>query len=422
MMRISKKSLHLYSRIFRKRLPFFSLNPVPKFPFSSSNSHAKKYEFKTETQRLLNIVAHSLYTDKDVFLRELLSNCSDAIEKQRILEISSKSSSQEPLQINIMTNETQNQLIIQDTGLGMSEQELIDNLGVIASSGSKRFIEEMEKQNLKVADSLIGQFGVGFYSSFIVGETVEVFSRKEGQNEAYVWTSDGSGTFEIAETKDFDLKRGTKIVIYLKPEFKEFCQTETLKKIIDKYSNFIQHPIFLNHEKINIVQAIWAKSKSEVSEEEYKSFYQYLTQGKSRFQYFVHFQAEVPINLKSILFIPESNPEQFGLATSKQNLDLYCKKVLIKRGCESLLPKYLRFVDGVVDCEDLPLNISRENYQDSNLMMQIKKVITKRVLKLLETESKKNPEEYQIWFKKFFLYFKEGLHQDKDNSDLLLSL
>lgn len=387
--------------------------------------NTETYSFQTETQKLLHIVAHSIYTDKDVFLRELLSNCSDAIEKQRYFELTGASKSDDPLQINIMTNEEKRQLIIQDTGIGMSRQDMIDNLGTIASSGSKKFLENLKKEGVSTTDiqgNLIGQFGVGFYSSFIVGDSVQVISKREGDQHAYVWVSDGSGSYNISQTDDFHLNRGTKIIIHLKPEFAQYSRSEDIKNVVDKYSNFIQHPIFLNHEKMNIVTALWSRDKKNVTEQEYKDFYEYVSKTKSDYRYKLHYSVDVPLSIKALLYIPSQNSEMFGMNSTEINLQLYSRRVLIKNHAKELLPNYLRFIKGVVDCEDIPLNISRETYQDSNLIMKIRSLLTKRILKLLEQESKKDEQTYNNWHKDFHMFIKEGLHSDRENSELLLSL
>lgn len=385
---------------------------------------SQQYQFQTETKKLLNIVAKSLYTDKDVFIRELLSNCSDAIEKIRYFVMKGESSSTSPLQINLICNEEKRTLIIQDTGVGMNKEELINHLGTIAASGSQKFLESLKENNSNTGEletSLIGQFGVGFYSAFIVADTVEVISKKENE-EACVWTSDGSGTFELAQADNFHLSHGSKITLHLKPEYVNYSKPSEIKKVIDKYSNFIIHPIFVNNEKINIVSALWSRDKREVSEEEYRSFYEHLSKGKQLYRWKLHFQTDVPMVIKSLIFFPMENKEMYGFGATEVGIDLYCKKVLIKPNCRELIPNYLRFVKGVVDCEDIPLNISRENYQDSNIVAKLRSIVTKKILRMLEQESKNNPEEYTKWFKEFNVFIKEGLHLDQENSEILLSL
>lgn len=383
------------------------------------------HNFQAETKKLLQIVAKSLYTDKDVFIRELLSNCSDAIEKQRFMTLTGKSNSIDPLQINVITNEAKHQIIFQDTGIGMSKQELIENLGTIASSGSKKFLEKIKDESggsKGLEENIIGQFGVGFYSTFIVGDTIEVFSKKEGESKAHVWISDGSGTFDVFEADNFHLTRGTRIIIHLKPDYVHYSRADEIKKVIDKYSNFISHPIFLNQDRINIVSALWSRDRREVQENEYLSFYEFLSKSKTPYKYKTHLSLEVPLSIKALLYVPSQNAEMFGFSQGEIDLALYSRRVLIKNHCKELLPNYLRFVKGVVDCEDLPLNISRENYQDSALIAKLRNILTKRILKLLEEESKKSPEDYNKWHKDFHMYIKEGIHVDKDNAEMLLSL
>ena len=385
---------------------------------------SENFQFQTETSKLLHIVAKSLYTDKDVFIRELLSNASDSIEKVRYLVMSGNSQSSSPLQVNLICNEEKRQLIIQDTGIGMNKDDLINHLGTIASSGSQKFIDALKSNNSNsrdLEDSIIGQFGVGFYSAFIVADTVEVISKKENE-DAYVWVSDGNGTFEISSAQNFHLEHGTKIILHLKPEFANYTRPSEIKTIIEKYSNFIKHPIFVNNEKINLVSALWARDKREVSEEEYKNFYELLSKSKQVYRWKLHFQTDVPMVIKSLIYFPMQNQEMFGFNSSETGLSLYSKKVLIKPNCRELIPNYLRFVKGIVDCEDIPLNISRENYQDSNLIHKLKSVVTKKILRTLEHESKNNPEEYIKWYKDFHIYIKEGVHTDTENSEILLSL
>lgn len=385
---------------------------------------SEKFQFQTETSRLLHIVAKSLYTDKDVFIRELLSNASDAIEKVRYFVTTGASKSTQPLQVNFITQEDKQQLIIQDTGIGMNKDELIGHLGTIASSGSRKFLEALKEKQTStkdLEDNLIGQFGVGFYSAFIVADKVEVISRKEGE-AAWSWTSDGTGTFDIAEAQNFHLDHGSRIVLHLKPSFVNYARPDEIKKVIEKYSNFISHPIFVNAEKVNIVSALWSRDKREVSEEEYRSFYEYITHSKNLYRWKLHFSTDVPMSIKMLLYVPMQNPEAFGFGSSDVSIDLYSRKVLIKKGCRELVPNYLRFVKGVVDCEDLPLNISRENYQDSALISKLRSVVTKRILRMLESESKNNKEEYLKWYSDFHLFLKEGMHTDHENSELILSL
>mmetsp|Transcript_41402 Transcript_41402/g.43323 ORF Transcript_41402/g.43323 Transcript_41402/m.43323 type:complete len:742 (+) Transcript_41402:1-2226(+) len=388
----------------------------------SSNKESKI--FKAETKKLLDIVTHSLYTDKEIFLRELLSNCSDALEKQRYLETSGKlTMSGDPLFISINTNEKTKTISIYDSGVGMTREEMIDNLGTIAKSGTQNFVSQMKSSGSSTNESLIGQFGVGFYSSFIVGDQVEVISKPQTDSKASQWVSDGSGEFQISDVENPGFSRGTKIIIHLKPECRDFCRGAEIIKIAKKHSNFISYSIKVNGEKINDVQAIWYRDRKEITKEEYQRFYEVVNNGsKLPYKYLLHFTSDTPLEIKSIVFIPSTNAEKFGMPEEHQGLSLYSRKVLIKQKCGELLPRFLRFVKGVIDCADIPLSISRESYQDSNLIYKLKTVITKRILKRLEDEMKNNPEDYDAWFEDFKAFLKEGLLSEKDSEEILLRL
>lgn len=367
-----------------------------------SETKPEKMEFKAETKKLLDIVAKSLYTDSEVFVRELLSNASDALEKQRF-----KDQSASELVINVELFPSKQQLVIQDNGIGMSRQSLIDHLGTIAKSGSKEFVQSLEA-NSQLSDSIIGQFGVGFYSSFIVSDLVEVISKEEGQ-PAHKWTSDGSGSFEISETEDNSFERGTKIILHMKSDQIKFVEKTEIQQIVQKYSNFINFPITINGEAVNLVKPLWTRAKSEITDEEYQRFFEFLTNGGEAYQYKIHFASDVPLSIKTILYIPKNHSERFGLSQERGEVSLYSKKILIKKDCkEVLLPNFLRFVKGVVDCEDIPLNISRETYQDSALMAKLRSFLTKRVLKFLKDQAEKDPEQYAKWYKNFSMFIKEG--------------
>lgn len=387
-------------------------------------SNKQNMSFKAETKKLLDIVTHSLYTDKEVFLRELLSNCSDALEKQRYLENTGKITiTGDPLHIQITTNEKNKTLTIYDSGVGMSREEMIENLGTIAKSGTQSFVKEMNKENNSTSESLIGQFGVGFYSSFIVGDTVEVISKKQTDLKAYHWVSDGSGEFQISDVENPDITRGTKIIIHLKSECRDFSKSSEIIKIAKKYSNFISYSIKVNGEKINDIQAIWYREKKEISNEEYQRFYEAVNNNtKLPYKYLIHFVTDTPRDIKTIMFFPGSNAEKYGVTDEAPGLSLYSRKVLIKAKCPELLPRYLRFIKGVVDCSDIPLSISRESYQDSSLIAKLNTILTKRILKKLEDEIKLNPVEYEGWYEEFNSFLKEGLLSESDNQDGILRL
>lgn len=383
--------------------------------------NSEKHEFKAETKKLLDIVAKSIYTDKEVFIRELMSNASDALEKQRIYEVSGKAEMKDiPLEISIFTNEKERSITIFDHGIGMTKDEVIDNLGTIAKSGSQNFVKALQDEAV-TGESIIGQFGVGFYSSFIVADSVEVVSKSD-QGKPVRWISDGSGDYEVAEMDTCDFNRGTRVTMYLKPEDKVFSKASEVNKILKKHSLFISYPIKLNGEVVNSLQAIWYRSKSEVNDDEYDKFYENLANTKVPYRYMIHYSTDVPLSIKALLYIPGSNAEKFGQQQEASDLHLYSRKVLIKQKCSELLPHYFRFVKGVVDCEDLPLNISRENYQDSNLIAKLRSTLSRRVIKLLEDEAKKDPERYLKWYNEFQNYLKEGLSVDRDLAAQILKL
>ena len=428
---ISFQSLRLPSAIQTKSLlpilssfKTFSTEQTIDMPEAELTArNTERMGFKTETRKLLDIVTHSLYTDKEVFIRELLSNASDALEKQRMLEVGGQVSMiGEPLYISITTNDKNKTITIFDSGVGMSREEMVDNLGTIAKSGTQAFLKEAQGKNSDTT-SLIGQFGVGFYSSFIVGETIDVISKKQENEQAHLWSSDGSGEFSISDLENVDFIRGTKIIIHLKPECRDFSKGSEIQKIIKKYSGYISYTIKLNGEVANTLQAIWYREKSEVSMEEYQTYFETLNNGsKYPFKYHVHFATDVPLDIKTVLFIPSHNSEKMGASEENKGLNLYSKKVLIKPNCSELTPNYLRFLKGVVDCADIPLSISRESYQDSSLIFKLKALIIRRVIKKLEDELKANPTVYDQWYDEFNQFLKEGLMTDHDNAEPLFRL
>lgn len=306
----------------------------------------------------------------------------------------------------------------------MTKEELIENLGTIAHSGSKNYVQSIsEGKDEKIDPSnIIGQFGVGFYSTFIVGDYVEVYSKKAPNSKTHVWSSDGSGTFEISESPEALENSGTKIVISLKPDCLEFITKDEVMTTINKFSNFINFPIYLSEEKINLTQAIWTRSRYDVTPEEYQKFFEFVSNSKLDYKYKIHYTTDAPLSIKALLYIPATHSEKYGMNMEKMSVSLYSRKVLIKQDCTEMLPNWLRFVKGVVDCDDIPLNISRENYQDSNLMLKLKTVLTKRVLKLLQEEAEKNPKDYIRWHDEFQYFLKEGAASDQEYSDQLVSL
>ncbi len=380
------------------------------------------FEFQAEIKQLLDIVIHSLYTEKEIFVRELVSNASDALEKQRHLQVSEKAIYDDKLdlEINITTDDKAKTFTIQDFGIGMTQAELVENLGTIAHSGSKAFVQALGSGDQKAA-GLIGQFGVGFYSAFMVAKAVRVYTHSWREAEpGQLWTSDGTGSFAIEESAGE--RRGCKVVIELKDECSEFSQEWRVREIIERYSAFVSFPINLNGKRINTVQALWLRSKAEIKEEEYEEFYKFQGHDSEKPRLRLHFSADAPISINALLFVPKDNTERLGLTRLEPAVALYCRKVLIDARPKDLLPEWLRFVKGVVDSEDLPLNISRETMQDRTLVEKLNRVITKRFLKFLEEEAKARPDSYADFYREFGVFLKEGAALDFTHKDALTKL
>ena len=390
----------------------------------TSTPAPERHEFQAEVKQVLDIVVHSLYTDKEIFVRELVSNASDATEKLRHNQVAQKDAdifdADLDLEIQVTSDEETGEITIRDFGIGMTRDELIENLGTIAHSGSKAFLTAL-KESGERNDNLIGQFGVGFYSVFMVADSVKVYTRTwQAEGEGYCWSSDGSGAYEIEQVEGE--RRGTRIVISLKDEYKDFAKKARIEEIIKKYSAFVQFPVLVDGEKLNTIGAIWLKSKSEVSEEEYKEFYKFQAKAFDEPRFWLHFNADAPLEINTVLYAPTENMEGFGFGRMEPGVGLYCRKVLIDSEPKNLLPDWLRFVRGVVDSADLPLNISRESMQDSTLVQKLNKVITKRFLKTLEEKAKKEPEVYNDFWSSFALFLKEGVTTDFTHRDQLLGL
>ncbi len=369
------------------------------------------FEFQAETKKLLDIVINSLYTERDVFVRELISNAADALEKYRHESLTAENPFDEhvPLEISIELNEDKKQLTITDTGSGMTREELSSNLGTIARSGSNSFLAELAEAARKDV-SLIGQFGVGFYSAFMAGSTVRVQSRSLDGSEGNEWISDGTGSFTIGECPG--LHRGTKIIIELKEDAHEYAQKWKVESIIKQYSAFVPFPIKLDGETVNTVQALWARNRAEIKDEEYTEFYKFIGNATDDPMFRLHFSADAPLAINALLFVPQENFESMGFGRVPPGVNLYCQRILIDQHSENILPEWLRFLKGVVDSEDLPLNISRQALQDNALVAKLRRVITKRFLKFLDEEAKKDEEAYLKFWKTFGIYLKEGLTSD----------
>ncbi|MEI7955582.1 MAG: molecular chaperone HtpG [Verrucomicrobiota bacterium] len=378
--------------------------------------------FQAEIRQLLDLVVHSLYTDKEIFLRELISNASDSMERLRHVEATEKHV-QEPglaMEIHLTTDEEARTLTLADHGIGMTREELTKSLGTIAHSGTKAFLDAV-KAGGGAPNKLIGQFGVGFYSAFMVADKVEVFTRSwRADGDELVWTSDGASGYTIEEAPG--QTRGVKVVLHLKEDQAEYAGEARVKGLIETYSNFVGFPIFLNGKRINEVEALWLKNKTEISEDEYKAFYQFAGKAFDEPAYRLHFSADAPISINALLFAPSENPERMGFGKVDGGVALYCRKVLIDEDPKGLLPEWLRFVKGVVDSADLPLNISRETMQDSALVRKLNSVLSKRVIKMFEKEAEADPEKFRGFYRKFDRFFKEGVATDYANRDALAKL
>lgn len=387
----------------------------------SSDTQEHTHSFQAEVRQLLDIVIHSIYTDKEIFVRELVSNASDALEKMRLKQLTEKDvfEAEQPLEITITTDEEAKTLTISDSGIGMTQEELVQNLGTIAHSGTKAFLEKMKEGGSN--PDVIGQFGVGFYSAFMAADKVDVTSHSwEKDSAGNVWSSDGASGYDLEESTD--AKRGCNIVIYLKDDMLEFAKEDRIKQVLEKYSNFVSFPISLNGEHINKVEALWLKNKKEITEEQYTEFYKFTSHSFDVPRYTMHFSADAPIAINSLLFTPTENTEQFGMGQMEPGVSLYCRKVLIDAKPEKLLPEWMRFLRGVIDSEDLPLSLSRETMQDSALVQKLNKLITKRYLKFLDKEAKNDPEKYLDFYNKFGRFLKEGIATSMDHQEQLAGL
>ena len=379
--------------------------------------HKQKIEFKAETKKLLDILVHSLYTSTEIFLRELISNASDALDKLRFE--SNKGTDIEdkdlPLEIKVAFDDKKNTVTITDTGIGMTRDELVANIGTIAKSGSEEFLKQLSESK-EAVNNIIGKFGIGFYSVFMVAKEVVIKTKSYKKDEPAVeWKSDGLGDYEIADI-DEKINRGTTIEIYLKDETKEFSEKYRLESIIKKHSNFISFPIYLGDEKVNTIAALWREPKLSIKKEQYDEFYKFLTYDNEEPFETIHTSVDAPIQFNSLLFIPKKSYEYWRFNRDDYGLDLYVRRVLIQHQNKDLLPEYLSFVKGVVDSEDLPLNISRETLQENVIFSKIASSITNNILSHLIKVAKDSPERYSEFWKEHGKIFKLG-YMDYANAE-----
>ncbi len=382
----------------------------------------ENFEFKAEISQLLEILVHSLYTNREIFLRELISNASDALEKRRFEQTKNDNQNdQTPFEMKISVDKENKTLTIVDTGIGMTEDEVKENIGTIAHSGTANFAKQLAEGKESV-DSIIGRFGVGFYSIFMVADSAELITRsfRDG-SKALSWTSDGKSGYEIEEIKE-ETPFGTKIVVHLKEEFvDQFTNENTIKEIITKHSNFINAPIFVGDTQVNTVSALWREPKFKITKEQYNEFYSFLTYDTEAPLDVLHFSIDAPVQFQSLLFIPEKEHGMFGMDRDNWGQDLYVRRILIEHNCKNLLPEYLSFCKGVVDTEDLPLNISRETLQDNLLLRKISISLTKQVLSHLEKMAKENGDEFKKFWSEHSRVFKTG-YMDFLNKDKFANL
>jgi molecular chaperone HtpG len=389
----------------------------------------KNYEFQAEVGKILNIVANSLYSDKEIFLREYISNASDACDKLRYEQIKDSKliEKDEKFQIIVTTDNKKNLIEISDNGIGMNKEELISSLGTIAKSGTEEFIKKMESEKNKNIEQ-IGKFGVGFYSGFMVAKKISVISKKPNSKESWKWESDGKGTFDITEADKKD--RGTIVQVHLNDEEKDFSEKMRVENIIKKYSDHISHSVYINEinskenkeEKINKGSALWTKDKKSIKEKDYNDFYSQSGANYDKPWKIIHNKIEGNINYTNLIFIPTEKPFDLLNADKKPNLKLYIKKVFITDNLENVLPKYFRFISGIIDSEDIALNVSREMLQNDPIVNKIKSHLTKKILSELKLELKKSKESYISFWENFGSILKEGIHEDFTNKESILDI
>jgi len=380
--------------------------------------------FKAETQQLLNILIHSLYTEREIFLRELISNASDALARLDFVMLTNRDvlEPERPLEIRIRTEEDENLLIIEDTGVGMTREELVENLGTIAHSGAKAFVDAAQQTEQNLAD-IIGQFGVGFYSAFMVAESIRVISRAyKPDAEAAAWVASGEDTYRL-ESAERE-QRGTEVRITLKEDAKEFLDASRLRQVVKRHSDFVQYPIYIgdSEEPANRQTALWRGNPRELEAEAYHEFYKQLTLDFNDPLAYEHMTVDAPAQMYALLFLPES-PQNLVFSPRKEpGLKLYARKVLIQEFCTDLLPQYLPFIDGVVDSEDLPLNVSRESVQSNRIMALLSRLVTGKALDMLQSLADDSPEDYVKFWEAYGGHLKEGVAIEQDQPEKLFPL
>jgi molecular chaperone HtpG len=387
------------------------------------NSTPNEFEFKAEMKQLLHIIVHSLYTNKDIFIRELVSNSSDALNKLRFRRLTDSNiiEPEKELKINITLDKDNKIFTIEDTGIGMTKDELIGKIGTVASSGTLEFLKLVKETDKPLDAQLIGQFGVGFYSVFMVTDEITIETRHADLNsKSFRWKSKGEDKFTIEEIDRPE--RGTKIYFKLNEEAATYIEDWNVKNILQKYSNFVNFPIYVNNEEVNKVTALWHKKKEDIKNEELNEFYKFISNDFQPPLGHLLLSIEGGVNFKALVFIPETAPPMLFRDAFEKSLQLYSKRVFIQDECKELLPDYLRFIRGVVDTEDLPLNVSREVTQSSPVMTKIKNVLTSKVLSLLEEWADKDKGKYEKFYNNFGSLFKTGINSDFTNKNKIVEL
>ena len=396
---------------------------------------SEKLEFQTEVSQLLKLMINSVYSEKEVFVRELVSNASDACDKLRYLaNTKEKLIKDDPnFKIQIAIDKKSNLISISDNGVGMNKKDLVSNLGTIARSGTAHFLKELSESKTKDL-SLIGQFGVGFYSAFMVASQTKVITRKAGENKIWVWTSDGESSFTIEETEDPNLlasNRGTTIELTLTKDSKEYLDKDRIQNIIRRYSDHISIPIYISDgtekkdetlESVNSASAIWTRPKNKISAEQYKEFYNHAGQMFDDPWMTSHYKAEGKIEYTVLNFIPSTKPFDLYDPARENRLKLYVKRVFITDNCPELIPPYLRFLRGIIDSEDLPLNISREMLQNNPVVTKIRSSLVKRTISDLKKKLAKDRESYEKFWENFGPVLKEGIYEDFERKDAILEI
>ena len=388
------------------------------------------FTFQAEVGKILDIVAHSLYSEKEVFLRELISNSSDACDKLRYASISNSKlkTDSNDFKIEINIDKKEKTITIFDNGIGMNRDELVESLGTIAKSGTQAFIESLEgKDDKDIQASLIGQFGVGFYSAFMVADHINVISKKAGSSDAWSWKSDGKGSFEIDEAQKGTV--GTEVILNISDKDKEYLDSDRIETIVKKYSDHIAQPVILKSQKkgeeekvLNSASALWSRDKKDITDDQYKEFYHHVGMAYDDPWLILHNKAEGIISYTNLLFIPTTRPFDIFNPDRKSNLKLYVRRVFITDDSEGLIPPYLRFVKGIIDTDDIDLNVSREMLQNNPVVAKIKSAIVKKIISELKKKSTKDSEEYYKFWETFGAVLKEGIHEDFTNRDKLLEI